>query len=384
MTTGPLGFCILVVVVLVALASATGDIPGAASCDSRIVIAVDVSGSMSTTLVGENKVALLRGQLMQSIEHDLASRTGLCTALVQFATEARLVVNYTDNVQYVVDAIAAMHFELAHPDYYTNWEAALATMLALQPSVGYLITDGPPSTRIGCNAQPCDDYVANVAAAKLASEALFAKGVRVVAIGVGKQIGNEALAAVSGPCLGGLGCQLDQDYMHIYLNASQPSAKLGLQLGGHSAASTDSATTEAEDTTTTAAAASTEPAVLSQAEPDTTTTAATIETTTEAATTTEEATTTTTTTAAAVTTTEYHNGVPQKQVEKFRAYGSYAEAFSDYANFISSNPRYASVVQQGQGAPAAAHALQRAGYATDPNYADKLVKVMNQINTLGG
>jgi flagellar protein FlgJ len=87
---------------------------------------------------------------------------------------------------------------------------------------------------------------------------------------------------------------------------------------------------------------------------------------------------------AAVTTTEYKNGVPHKQVEKFRAYGSYAEAFSDYANFISSNPRYAPVVQQGQGAPAAAHALQRAGYATDPNYAVKLVKVMNQINTLGG
>ena len=87
---------------------------------------------------------------------------------------------------------------------------------------------------------------------------------------------------------------------------------------------------------------------------------------------------------AEVTTTEYHNGVPHKQVEKFRAYGSYAEAFSDYAHLLSNNPRYASVVQGGQGAPAAAHALQRAGYATDPNYADKLVKVMGKINTLGG
>jgi flagellar protein FlgJ len=85
---------------------------------------------------------------------------------------------------------------------------------------------------------------------------------------------------------------------------------------------------------------------------------------------------------AAVTTTEYKNGVPHKQVEKFRAYGSYAEAFSDYANMLGNNPRYASVVQNGQGAPAAAQALQRAGYATDPNYADKLVKVMSRINTL--
>jgi flagellar protein FlgJ len=87
---------------------------------------------------------------------------------------------------------------------------------------------------------------------------------------------------------------------------------------------------------------------------------------------------------AEVTTTEYQNGIPHKQVAKFRAYGSYAEAFSDYANMLSNNPRYAPVVQQGQGTPAAAKALQRAGYATDPNYADKLVKVMGRINTLGG
>ena len=87
---------------------------------------------------------------------------------------------------------------------------------------------------------------------------------------------------------------------------------------------------------------------------------------------------------AEVTTTEYRSGLPHKQVEKFRAYGSYAEAFSDYAHMLSNNPRYASVVQDGQGATAAAHALQRAGYATDPNYADKLVKVMSQISTLGG
>jgi len=86
---------------------------------------------------------------------------------------------------------------------------------------------------------------------------------------------------------------------------------------------------------------------------------------------------------AEVTTTEYRNGIPVKQVEKFRAYNSYAEAFSDYARLLRDNPRYAPVVKEGQTAPAAAHALQRAGYATDPNYAVKLVKVMNRINTLG-
>ena len=86
---------------------------------------------------------------------------------------------------------------------------------------------------------------------------------------------------------------------------------------------------------------------------------------------------------AEVTTTEYRNGIPVKQVEKFRAYNSYAEAFSDYARLLHDNPRYAPVAKEGQTAPAAAHALQRAGYATDPNYAVKLVKVMNRINILG-
>lgn len=85
---------------------------------------------------------------------------------------------------------------------------------------------------------------------------------------------------------------------------------------------------------------------------------------------------------AEVVTTEYHNGLASKQVEKFRAYSSYTEAFSDYAHLLRDNPRYAQVLQSGQGSPELAHALQRAGYATDPDYADKLVKVMNRINTV--
>jgi flagellar protein FlgJ len=79
-------------------------------------------------------------------------------------------------------------------------------------------------------------------------------------------------------------------------------------------------------------------------------------------------------------TTEYVNGVAQKSVEKFRAYPSYADAFRDYANLLRNNPRYAGVVAQAaQGIDAAgfAQGLQRAGYATDPNYADKLTRVIN-------
>lgn len=78
-----------------------------------------------------------------------------------------------------------------------------------------------------------------------------------------------------------------------------------------------------------------------------------------------------------VTTTEYVNGKPQKMVQRFRAYGSYAESFADYAKLMRDNPRYENVVAAGNNAHGFARGLQRAGYATDPAYADKLSRVIN-------
>ncbi len=80
---------------------------------------------------------------------------------------------------------------------------------------------------------------------------------------------------------------------------------------------------------------------------------------------------------AEVTTTEYVNGRPQKMVQKFRAYGSYEESFADYAKLMKDNPRYERVLAAGGSARGFATGLQRAGYATDPAYADKLAKVIN-------
>lgn len=82
-----------------------------------------------------------------------------------------------------------------------------------------------------------------------------------------------------------------------------------------------------------------------------------------------------------VTTTEYENGVPRKVVEPFRAYGSYAEAFADYARLIGSSPRYRAVVQARNEVEAARH-IQSAGYATDPRYAEKLIDVMASLGGL--
>lgn len=78
-------------------------------------------------------------------------------------------------------------------------------------------------------------------------------------------------------------------------------------------------------------------------------------------------------------TTEYEDGVPRKVMQPFRAYDSYAESFADYARLISRNERYSEVVTAGS-AEEAARSIQRAGYATDPDYADKLISIMSYFD----
>ncbi len=80
---------------------------------------------------------------------------------------------------------------------------------------------------------------------------------------------------------------------------------------------------------------------------------------------------------AEVTTTEYIGGVARKVTAKFRAYDSYADAFKDHARLLSKSPRYSQTVAQADTAQGFARGLQKAGYATDPAYADKLTKVIN-------
>ncbi|MHB1093210.1 flagellar assembly peptidoglycan hydrolase FlgJ [Thiobacillus sp.] len=82
-----------------------------------------------------------------------------------------------------------------------------------------------------------------------------------------------------------------------------------------------------------------------------------------------------------IVTTEYVNGKPQKQVDSFRAYDSYADAFRDYASLLRGNARYQNVIAQGQDAAGFAQGLQQAGYATDPGYAQKLMGVIRMVET---
>jgi peptidoglycan hydrolase FlgJ len=74
-------------------------------------------------------------------------------------------------------------------------------------------------------------------------------------------------------------------------------------------------------------------------------------------------------------TVEYVDGQAQRQTERFRAYGSYAEAFADYARLLTESPRYSAAAASRDGA-GFARALQNAGYATDPQYASKLERII--------
>jgi flagellar protein FlgJ len=78
-------------------------------------------------------------------------------------------------------------------------------------------------------------------------------------------------------------------------------------------------------------------------------------------------------------TTEYVNGRAEKRTERFRAYSSYTEAFADYANLLKNQPRFAQVLGS-QNPVAFSQGLQNAGYATDPQYADKLLRVIGSLS----
>lgn len=81
---------------------------------------------------------------------------------------------------------------------------------------------------------------------------------------------------------------------------------------------------------------------------------------------------------AEVMTTEYEGGVARKVKQPFRAYDSYEHALADYARLITQSERYRQVVGAAS-ADDAARKIQAAGYATDPNYADKLINVMDKL-----
>ena len=76
-----------------------------------------------------------------------------------------------------------------------------------------------------------------------------------------------------------------------------------------------------------------------------------------------------------VSTLEFRNGAMQREQARFRSYESVGEAFGDYVEFIKENPRYQQALEKGYDSDAYAKELQKAGYATDPDYAKKIDRI---------
>lgn len=74
-------------------------------------------------------------------------------------------------------------------------------------------------------------------------------------------------------------------------------------------------------------------------------------------------------------TAEYRNGQRVMEQAKWRAYANWEECLNDHAAFFRKNPRYAACFKQTTG-EGWAKAVAAAGYATDPEYADKLIRTM--------
>jgi flagellar protein FlgJ len=85
--------------------------------------------------------------------------------------------------------------------------------------------------------------------------------------------------------------------------------------------------------------------------------------------------------AVAADTQEYSGGVARAENASFRSYGSVRQGVDDYVSFLRDNPRYSEALGAGSDVRAFANALQRAGYATDPDYANKLVAIAEQLSS---
>lgn len=76
---------------------------------------------------------------------------------------------------------------------------------------------------------------------------------------------------------------------------------------------------------------------------------------------------------------EFINGTFSKVVSGFRKYSDVLESMMDYIDFISTNPRYEKALDKSFDTDKYFEEIQRAGYATDPNYADKLKNISRKI-----
>lgn len=79
---------------------------------------------------------------------------------------------------------------------------------------------------------------------------------------------------------------------------------------------------------------------------------------------------------------EYHQGVPVKEKAAFRSYNNFEESFNDYVRFLNDNPRYTMALRHGGSSERFIEGIHKAGYATDPQYASKVLRVKAKIDQM--
>lgn len=75
-------------------------------------------------------------------------------------------------------------------------------------------------------------------------------------------------------------------------------------------------------------------------------------------------------------TVEYRDGVAVKEQAQFRSYDNYQDSFNDYVDFLQIQPRYQNALKHTHDPEKFIDGLHKAGYATDPDYADKIKRIM--------
>ncbi|MDR7022872.1 flagellar assembly peptidoglycan hydrolase FlgJ [Pseudomonas peli] len=84
---------------------------------------------------------------------------------------------------------------------------------------------------------------------------------------------------------------------------------------------------------------------------------------------------------ARVLTTEFKGGKAVKEAASFRAYDSFEHSFNDFVSFLQGNGRYEKALASTDKPEQFARELQKAGYATDPQYARKIAQIARQMQT---
>ncbi|APC19198.1 flagellar rod assembly protein/muramidase FlgJ [Pseudomonas frederiksbergensis] len=80
-------------------------------------------------------------------------------------------------------------------------------------------------------------------------------------------------------------------------------------------------------------------------------------------------------------TSEFRNGAMVKETAEFRSYDSYQDSFHDLVTLLQSNNRYQDVLKSADNPEQFVRELQKAGYATDPNYASKISQIAKQMKS---